>query len=51
MGINIGICETEAPSAPCRELRSNIVKVHLDDPTGYEQYMEGTLQSSSLGNC
>ena len=40
MGINIGICETEAPSAPCRELRANIVKVHLDDPTGYEQYME-----------
>ena len=40
MGINIGICETEAPSAPCRELRANIVKVHLDDPTGYEKYME-----------
>lgn len=40
MGINIGICEMEAPSAPCRELRANIVKVHLDDPTGYEQYME-----------
>ena len=40
MGINIGICETEAPNAPCRELRANIVKVHLDDPTGYEQYME-----------
>ena len=40
MGINIGICETEAPSAPCRELRANIVKVHLDNPTGYEQYME-----------
>lgn len=40
MGINIGICETEAPSAPCRELRANIVKVHLYDPTGYEQYME-----------
>lgn len=40
MGINIGICETEAPSAPCRELRANIVKVHLNDPTGYEQYME-----------
>ena len=40
MGINIGICETEAPSAPCRELRANIVKVHLTDPTGFEQYME-----------
>ncbi len=40
MGINIGICETEAPSAPCRELRANIVKVHLDDPEGFEGYME-----------
>lgn len=40
MGINIGICETEAPSAPCRELRGNTVKVHLDDPTGFEQYLE-----------
>ena len=40
MGINIGICETEAPSAPCRELRANIVKVHLEDPSGFEQYME-----------
>ena len=40
MGINIGICETEAPSAPCRELRANIVKVHLDDPSGFEEYME-----------
>lgn len=39
MGINIGICETEAPSAPCRELRSNIIKVHLDDPSGFEQYV------------
>ena len=40
MGINIGICETEAPSAPCRELRANIVKVHLDDPSGFEEYMK-----------
>lgn len=40
MGINIGICETEAPRAPCRELRANIVKVHLDDPSGFEEYME-----------
>lgn len=40
MGINIGICETEAPSAPCRELRGNTVKVHLDDPAGFEQYLE-----------
>ena len=40
MGINIGICETEAPSAPCRELRANVVKVHLEDPSGFEEYME-----------
>ena len=40
MGINIGICETEAPSAPCRELRGNIVKVHLEDPSGFEEHME-----------
>ena len=40
MGINIGICETEAPSAPCRELRENVVKVHLEDPSGFEEYME-----------
>lgn len=40
MGINIGICESEAPSAPCRELRARIVKVHLDDPSGFEDHME-----------
>lgn len=40
MGINIGICEAEAPSAPCRELRGNIVKVHLEDPSGFEEHME-----------
>ena len=40
MGINIGICETEAPGAPCRELRGNIVKVHLEDPSGFEERME-----------
>ena len=31
MGINIGICEMEAKSAPCRELRSEIVKSNVDD--------------------
>lgn len=36
MGINIGIMEMEAPSAPCKELRSTVVRVHLDDPAGYE---------------
>lgn len=36
MGINIGIMEMEAPSAPCKELRSDIVKVHMKDVTGFE---------------
>lgn len=40
MGINIGICETEAPSAPCRGLRSEIVKVHLEDQSGLEAYLD-----------
>lgn len=37
MGINIGIMEMEAPSAPCRDLRSQIVMVHLEDPSGFEK--------------
>lgn len=36
MGINIGIIESEAPSAPCKDLRSNIVKVHMKDVSGFE---------------
>ena len=40
MGINIGICEMEAPSAPCREYRANIVKAHLDDIEGFEDIMD-----------
>lgn len=39
MGINIGICEMEAPSAPCRELRGKIVRVHVGDAPGFEGYM------------
>lgn len=46
MGINIGICETEAPSAPCKDLRKSIVKAHLDDPAGFEQYMEYDVKVS-----
>ena len=46
MGINIGICETEAPSAPCRELRGNIVKVYLDDMSGFEDYVERDVKVS-----
>ncbi len=40
MGINIGICETETTSALCKKLRGKIVKVHLKDPSGFEEYME-----------
>ncbi len=36
MGINIGIMEMEAPSAPCKELRSRLIKVHMKDMTGFE---------------
>ncbi len=32
MGINIGIIEADAPSAPCKDLRSTVVKVHVADP-------------------
>lgn len=40
MGINIGICEMEAENARCRELRSDIVKVHVEDCAGVEDLME-----------
>jgi hypothetical protein len=40
MGINIGICEMEAKSASCREYRSKIVKVHVDDPSGFEDIVQ-----------
>lgn len=40
MGINIGICEMEAKSAPCRELRSRVLKVHVDDASELEQHLE-----------
>lgn len=36
MGISIGICETDAKSALCRDLRMNIVKVRVDDVSGME---------------
>jgi hypothetical protein len=39
MGISVGICETEAPSAPCRELKKKIVKVHMLDETGMEDIL------------
>ncbi|MCL2509919.1 MAG: hypothetical protein FWF07_02430 [Methanomassiliicoccaceae archaeon] len=36
MGISIGICETDAKSALCRELRMNIVRVRVDNISGME---------------
>ena len=39
MGINIGICEMEAPSAPCRELRSRIVRVYVGDAPEFRDYV------------
>ncbi len=40
MGINIGIMEMEAPNAPCRELRSKLIKVHMNDVAGFEDAMD-----------
>ncbi|AIZ56085.1 hypothetical protein Mpt1_c01840 [Candidatus Methanoplasma termitum] len=36
MGISIGIKETEAKSALCRELRMNVIRVRVDDISGME---------------
>lgn len=40
MSYNIGIDEMNAPNAPCREPRSRLVKVHVDDITGLEDLVE-----------
>ncbi|MBR4686653.1 hypothetical protein PED39_00275 [Methanomassiliicoccales archaeon LGM-RCC1] len=40
MGINIGICEMEAKSASCRELRSTIIRVHVDKTEGFEDILQ-----------
>ncbi|MBP5735415.1 MAG: hypothetical protein J6W53_06335 [Candidatus Methanomethylophilaceae archaeon] len=40
MGINIGICEMEAKNASCRELRSTIVRVHVESDKGFEDIAE-----------
>ncbi len=37
MGISIGIFETEAKNALCRELRMNVIKVRVDDIKGMEK--------------
>jgi len=36
MGISIGIKETEAKSALCRDLRMNVIRVRVDDISGME---------------
>lgn len=40
MGINIGICIMEAPSASCRGLRSEIIKVHVENEAGFEDILQ-----------
>ena len=40
MSYNIGIDEMNAPSAPCRELRAKLVKVHVEDTSGLEDILE-----------
>ncbi|MDR0309388.1 MAG: hypothetical protein LBH88_01325 [Candidatus Methanoplasma sp.] len=37
MGISIGIYESEAKSALCRDLRKNVVRVRVDDVSGMEK--------------
>ena len=36
MGISIGICEADAKSALCRDLRKNVVRVRVDNVSGME---------------
>jgi len=40
MGINIGICEMEAKNSACKDLRSDIIKVHVDDTKGLEDILQ-----------
>ncbi|MDR1404531.1 MAG: hypothetical protein LBJ20_03045 [Candidatus Methanoplasma sp.] len=40
MGISIGICETDAKSALCRDLRMTVLRVRVDDLTGMEDMTE-----------
>ncbi len=35
MGINIGVCETEAENALCRDLKNRFVKVTVKDPSSF----------------
>jgi len=40
MGISIGICETDAKSALCRDLRMNVIRVRMDNISGMENLVE-----------
>ncbi len=40
MGINIGICEMEAKNALCKDLRSTLIRVHVNDPKGFEDVVQ-----------
>ena len=40
MGINIGICEMEAKNALCKELRTTLVKVHVNKIDGLEDIVQ-----------
>jgi len=40
MGINIGICEMEAKNALCKDLRTTLVKVHVDKIDGLEDIVQ-----------
>ena len=40
MGINIGICEMEAQNAACRELRSTVIRVHVDSKKGFDDIVQ-----------
>ncbi|MDR3282692.1 MAG: hypothetical protein LBS92_03680 [Candidatus Methanoplasma sp.] len=40
MGISIGICEIDAKSALCRELKTDILKVRSEDPSRFGDFAE-----------
>lgn len=54
MGINIGICEMEAKNALCKDLRSDIIKVHagnnsgLDDLVQYEEIVDLAVAKKTI---
>ena len=40
MGINIGICEMEAKNALCKDLRSDLIRVHVDELGEFEDIVQ-----------